>query len=162
MYKEGKLPANANLSFNKFADVDSVKDNADFKERSYLPTKDPSTNHQKYLHDILKAQLSLNYNVLNEHILPISDQEISKKIKDRIQAEAAKEGLDVNEYSKKNLINYEIEMMHELGYFNKAARDANEKAAKVFEAGHKLKLAEKRLETASESDKTRITKEVKQ
>jgi hypothetical protein len=134
----------------------------DFKtQRVYLPTTDSKQTHQQYLHDVLKAQLSTTYNILNEHIIPRNDKEIVDLITNRIKKEASDVGMDVKEYSEKNLINFEIEMMKELGYFSIAVRDANTLAARVFRAGHNLKLAQKRLETASGDEKPRISKEIK-
>lgn len=160
--KKGELPADANKSFSKFADVESMDANPEFSKRVYLPTQDPKQNHQQYLHDVLSSQLKIVNDVLHEHIIPLSDEELIKRVTDRIALEASNQNLSVEEYSAKHLINFEIEMMKELGYLNMVARDANVLAAKVYEAGHNLRIAKSKLEKAQSGEKSKATKEVKE
>ena len=160
--KKGELPADINKSFSKFAEVDSLDPNPDYTKRVYLPTTDKNQSHQKYLHDVLSSQIRLVETILNEHIVPYSDEELVTRIVNRIESEAAKLNMGSKDYAEKHLINMEIEMMKELGYLNLVARDANVLSAKIYKTGQDLKIAQSKLEKASGEEKAKATREVKQ
>lgn len=159
--KRGELPADVNKSI-RFADVENMDSNPDFSKRVYLPSTDEKQNHQQYLHDVISSQLRIVNDVLHEHIIPLSDEEVIKRVTDRIALEASDKNMSIEEYSEKYLVNFEIEMMKELGYLNMVARDANTLAAKVYDAGYNLKVAQAKLEKADSKEKAKATKEVKE
>lgn len=162
--KKGKLPADLNKSAIQFAEVENIEDSkVDLTKKAFLSTNNDKESQHEYLYNIIKDKLVSVHEALSENLgsILLSDEDLQKKVRTRIENKANAAKLTVDEYQKKELIDEEIEVLDEIGFFNLAVADADELSNKVYLADFELKKANAKLaKTESESEQKIIKKEI--
>lgn len=158
-YKKGRLPANKNLSAIPTDFVESADEtNASSSYDKRVYGQGTATDNQALkLYNILRTHIeSINY-TLNEHIMLRSDGEIlnnfSQKALERLQEEADKEGLSLEEYRHKYFKDIQIEALKDSGLLDAVLRDTKRVSRLIYETGIALRKAKLDYKDASDDTK---------
>ena len=91
----------------------------------------------------------------------MNDEDLNKAVWNPIEEAAKSEGISVDEYTKRELIDPEIEALHASGFFNLAVTEANNLLANVYNADLEIKkLSAKLAKTESEAEQKLIKKQI--